>query len=177
MLFLNNLKLATVVASAVVMMAGFGSGQATESTAKPRVTRRTNAPVPKPVPREGVIVITSFCEDKLLEIVKPDGTGSKFIKLEDQFQPYSVKLSPDGKKLLYTDLWRIVVRPGKSLVKFSIRLLDLEAANSVPTILTEEAYFPSVAWAADGKSVYYSHTDPDKPEEPEKKGEMYHTCL
>ena len=122
MMLFSKLKLAAVaVVCAVAMMAEFGGGQPTEPTANPSVARKRNAPVPKPVPREGVILISSFIDDKPLEIVKPDGTGSKIIKPEGQFAPYNVKLSPDGKRVLYDDMWPIVVRPGKSFVKFSIR--------------------------------------------------------
>ncbi len=137
---------------------------------KPGVTPKRNAPVPKPVPREGVILISSFNDDKPLEIVKPDGTGSRIIKPEERSRPHSAKLSPDGKRVVYADLWPIVERPVK-FVMFSIRMLDLEAVKPVPKIIVEEAYYATAVWAPDGKSIYYSILDVSKYEESQKQGE------
>lgn len=125
------------------------------------------APLPKEAEREGVIVLSSHSDEKPLELLKPDGTSLKVIKLRGNHQLYNPRLSPDGKKAVCTE-----PRGGKGR-PFNVYLIDFEAEPAARIArLAENVHNPAALWSRDGKTVYFSHIDPAKLEEAEKRGEL-----
>jgi Tol biopolymer transport system component len=138
--------------------------------AKPADPRRKNAPVPKAAPPEGVIVVASSGPEKPLEVVKPDGTAVRVVNPDVWDRTHLVRQSPDGKRVVWTD--RGPDDPtAKSGIPWWVRWLDLGADPPKAKVIVEDAFNRSVAWSADGMSVYYSRIDPTKFAAPPQRGD------
>lgn len=138
----------------------------------PADARRKNAPVPKAEPREGVLLLSSFSEHHPLEVLKPDGETVTAAKPTAAFNPWLAKLSADGKRAAFAEPAADSGRGVNGWAKFQIRWLDLEAKEFDPKAIADEAYLPTVAWAADGNRVYGSHVDPEKLQAAPKQGQL-----
>lgn len=184
---LTKLKLIPpAILCTIMVLGGFALLCTTPTSAAPVLKGTTNmraivvpvpstlAPVPRLEPREGVIIVSSFNDDKPLEVFKPNGNSVLVSKPAGHFHPMNPHLSPDGKMAVCMDLKTVKDKANGVIVwnQFDIQIIDLEAPAAKPKTIAEGVYNPSVVWSGDGRTIYYSHIDRDKLAESEAAGKI-----
>jgi hypothetical protein len=166
-------RLGLVVLGAVLVAGGFGPAQPDRATAAPvsgelsgegqksrlRGVRKTRAPVPKERPREGVIVLVPGYPRTPARLFSANGTVLGELPFDDV---YSCTLSPDGAQMAVVVREQVGATPGKWTS--GVYVVGIAAdRKQVGEPLVSGLKFATVAWTADGKSLYVSELrDPPK---------------
>ena len=129
----------------------------------------TLAPVPRPVPREGVIFVTSFSKERPAELYKPDGTLIGKPPVGDATSPWNARLSPDAKRAVVFRLGPIPQNTGPWTPNH-LFVLDLDAREGPNEALMRDLRCPAAVWSPDGTKLYGSQVDPEKVNEPRELG-------
>ena len=148
-------------------------------------TARPMAPIPNPMPREGVIAISSFQPEPPLEFFTPSGTELKpNVALGRAAAPINpgervvcpllqVRLSPDTKRILAIKLGPIPQNTGLYTPNH-LWVFDRDAENGPTEPLLANLRLPSAVWSPDGTRIYGSSIAPDKEADPiPKSGPPY----
>ena len=157
-------KLTAVIAVAALVVAGLvssgnagtpptsppqGRPQAARAPVIPVAARRT--PVPPAVPREGVIVVTSFDNEKPVELFKPDGTSTGEPARGEASALCMPKLTTDAKRLAAVQVVPFLEKnDGPWTVNNKLYLLNLDAKEGPKESILSDLRCPSVVWSRDG---------------------------
>jgi hypothetical protein len=128
------------------------------------------APVPKPAPREGIIVIT-IRDYQPAELFKPDGAPAQMPGLGAVKGGWKPRLSPDSRRLLLVQLGSPVGRAQPRVwMRNYLEVLNLDKEGSEPVVLPD-VFYASAVWSGDGAKLYGSSIDPEKSNIPQKRGQ------
>ncbi len=133
---------------------------------RPADARRKNAPPPKAAPPEGVFLIGKSSHAKpgeVLEVADTAGKTREHLPVGELMNVQQARVSPDGSKLAFVrfvprssrDKWGLYAYPQDVYVVD----LPLTAPPKEPAI--KGVIEPSLAWAADGKSLFVSSIPAD----------------
>ena len=128
---------------------------------KPADARKRNAPPPKAVPPEGVFLVGKMSHTKpgdILEVMDTAGKSRGHLPVGELMNVQQARVSPDGSKLAFVrfiprssrDKWGLYAYPQDVYVVD----LPLTAPPKEPAI--KGVVEPTLAWAADGKSLFVS---------------------
>jgi RNA polymerase sigma factor (sigma-70 family) len=152
-----NLKLVPAVVAVIAAVA-------LPFAAKPRPTASA-APVPAAAPREGVIVVTrTLSKDRTAEVLDPAGTRVGQLNLGNVNNAWTPRLSPDGKRAAVLSYIPPEVGTATKWPSFALFVVDLDAkaAPDPDRVLATHVRCPSLAWSADGKTLYVSSIPKEK---------------
>ena len=123
------------------------------------------APVPKAKPRDGVIVVVPGYARTPVRLFTPEGTVTRELPFEDVL---SCTLSPDGQRIAVVVRVQPDVNPVPGRLSHEVYVADIDAdRKKVGQAVARGLNLPTVAWAADGKSLYISDLrDPLMPDIP-----------
>ncbi len=123
--------------------------------------RKKNAPVPKAAPPEGVILVSGLSHkepDKLVEVLEAAGKSQGYLKLGGLRNVRQTRVSPDGKRLAFIRFVPLqdADPKGKYAYPEDLYIVDLPLAEPPTEPVRKGLIDPSIAWAADGKSLLVS---------------------
>jgi hypothetical protein len=169
-LLLKKLKLA----SACLLLLAVGTvglwspigGAAPGPVVEPSTAAARRAPVPRLVPREGIILVTSHPLVEPSVLLKPDGQVVREFKPPPGTWPVRGSLSPDGTRVAL-----LAYRMGndgslRAGARPDLYVLTLGFGESPGKPLVEGLLTLAVIWSPDGTLLYWSQTDPKAAELP-----------
>ena len=143
------------------------------------------APVPKAVPREGVIVLSSFQPVPPLEFLTPSGDKLKAsVALGSAASPINpgekpvcplmlARWSPDAKRLLAVKLGPIPQGNVGPYAPMHLWVFDCDSEDGPTEPLLANMRMPSAVWSHDGTKLYGSSIDKEKEADPIPKTGPY----
>jgi RNA polymerase sigma factor (sigma-70 family) len=128
-------------------------------------------PVPRLVPREGVILVTSFSKERPAELYKPDGMLIGKPAVGAATSLWKARISPDARRALVFRLGPIPQNTGPWTPNH-LFVLDLDAKDGPSEALMHDLRWPEAVWSPDGTKLYGSQVDPEKENQPREAGKL-----
>lgn len=129
--------------------------------AKPPAKEPIKAPVPpKADPPEGMFLVSKISgKGDLVEVVGTDGKSGGHLNLGELHNVQQARVSPDGKRLAFVRFVPMSGPKGNPQYSYPVNevyVVDLPVTAPPKEPVMKGLLEPSVAWAADGKSLFVS---------------------